>query len=132
MPWQPDANWLGWGHFRDAVTFVFDKKAIVAQLAANLADALNCPHLDTEYTETAFDCLPSRATIGERWTYRQADSADEDAETLSVNQYIHGCTLSTHMSVSGVDPVGTRDAELIIRKAALRSKRADALKPIFD
>ncbi len=132
MPWQADAIWLGWGHFRDDVTFVFDKKTIVARLAANLTDALNCPHLDTEYTETAFDCLPSRATIGERWNYRKADTADEDADALSVNQYIHGCTLSTHMSVSGVDPIETRDAEIIIRNAARKSKRTEKLKPIFD
>jgi hypothetical protein len=132
MPWRAGAAWLGWGHFRDNVTFVFDKKTIVARLAANLTDALNCPHLDTEYTETAFDCLPSRATIGERWNYRQADSVDEDAETISEDRYIHGCTLSTHLAVSGVDPRGTRDAEIIIRNAAKKSKRTKRLKPLFD
>jgi len=127
MPWEPDAAWLGLGHFRDDATFIFDKHAIAERLAANLAGALNCPHLDTEYTETAFDCFPERITIGERWRYRHANADDANAITIRTTNYIHGCAVSSTATVDGIDPVGIRDALKIVRKAAHRTGRNTTL-----
>ncbi|MBT3293713.1 MAG: TerB family tellurite resistance protein [Verrucomicrobia bacterium] len=117
MPWEPGAPWMGLGHFRDDAIFIFDKHAIAESLTAHLATVLSCPHLDTEFTEAAFDSLPERAHIGPRWQYRPADSADPDAVTVTTTHYLHGCAVSATLSVDGVDPIGTRDAMRIIRKA---------------
>ncbi len=117
MSWEPGAPWLELGSFRDDVTFVFDKHAIAERLTSRLAAALNCPHLDTEYTEAAFGCLPERAVIGPRWLYRIADADDANAVTVKTTRYVHGCAVSTTLSVDGVDPIGPREAMKIIRKA---------------
>ena len=117
MPWEPGAPWLELGRFRDDATFIFDKHAIADMLTAHLASVLNCPHLDTEFTEAAFDCLPARAHIGPRWHYRPADGDDPDAVTVRTTHYVHGCAVSTTLTVDGVDPIGTRDAMKIIRQA---------------
>ena len=105
------------GSFRDDATFVFDKHAIAERLTSQLAAALSCPHLDTEYTEAAFDSLPQRVTIGPRWEYRLADSGSDDAVRVETTEYIHGCGVSTPLTVDGVDPIGSRDAMRIIQKA---------------
>lgn len=120
MPWEPEATWFELGHFRDDVTFVFDKHAIAERLTAQVVTALSCPHLDTAYTEAAFECLPDRAVVGPRWQYRPAESDDPDATTITTTHYIHGCALSATLSTSGVDPIGTRDALKIIHKASRR------------
>ncbi len=123
MQWTPGAAWLGLGQFRDEATFVFDKHTIAERLTANLSAPLNCPHLDTTYTEAAFDCLPNRASVGERWHYRDADASDPDAVTLKTTRYVHGCPVSSSVTTDGIDPVGSRAALLIIRKAAKRTGR---------
>ena len=117
MPWEPGAPWMELGSFRDDATFVFDKHAIAERLTSQLAAALSCPHLDTEYTEAAFDSLPQRVTIGPRWEYRLADSGSDDAVRVETTEYIHGCGVSTPLTVDGVDPIGSRDAMRIIQKA---------------
>ena len=120
MPWEPEAAWLGLGHFRDEATFLFDKHAIAERLTAHLASVLSCPHLDTEFTEAAFDGLPARAHIGPRWQYRPANANDPDSVTVRTTHYVHGCAVSTTLTVDGVDPIGTRDAMKIIRQAGRR------------
>jgi hypothetical protein len=127
LMWEPNAAWLSLGHFRDDVTFVFDKQAIADRLAINLSDALNCPHLDTEYTETAFDNLPARALVGERWDYQHAEADDPDAVTVNTKDYIQGCAVTSKAIVDGVSPIGTRDAQRIIRKTARQLGRNVAL-----
>ena len=117
MPWEPGAPWMELGSFRDDETFVFDKHAIAERLTSGLSAALSCPHMDTDYTEAVFHSLPDRALIGPRWTYRAADSDDAHAVNVSTTEYIHGCAVSTNLTVSGVDPIGTRDAMRLIGKA---------------
>jgi uncharacterized tellurite resistance protein B-like protein len=127
MLWEQDAVWLSLGHFRDDVTFVFDKRLIAKRLASNLADVLDCPHLDTAFTEAAFDCLPERVCIGIRWQYQKVVETDAEGTTVRQTHYIHGCAVSSTAKVDGVDPVGTREALKIIRKAAKRTEREDSI-----
>ena len=127
MLWEQDAVWLSLGHFRDDVTFVFDKRLIAKRLASNLADVLDCPHLDTAFTEAAFDCLPERACIGVRWRYQKVVETDAEGTTVRQTHYIHGCAVSSTAKVDGVDPVGTREALKIIQKAAKLTEREDSI-----
>jgi uncharacterized tellurite resistance protein B-like protein len=127
MLWEQDTAWLSLGHFRDDVTFVFDKRLIAKRLASNLADVLDCPHLDTAFTEAAFDCLPERVCIGVRWQYQKVVETDAEGTTVRQTHYIHGCAVSSTAKVDGVDPVGTREALKIIRKAAKRTEREDSI-----
>ncbi len=121
MPWAPGAPWMELGSFRDDATFVFDKHAIAERLTSGLAAALSCPHMDTDYTEAVFDSLPDRAVIGPRWTYRSAEPEDAHAVDVNTTEYIHGCAVSTKLTVSGVDPIGTRDAMKIIERAGRKA-----------
>ena len=127
MLWEQDAVWLSLGHFRDDVTFIFDKRLIAKRLASNLADVLDCPHLDTAFTEAAFDCLPERVCIGVRWQYQKVVESDAEGTTVRQTHYIHGCAVSSTAKVDGVDPVGTREALKIIRKAAKLTEREDSI-----
>ncbi|NQU40133.1 MAG: hypothetical protein HQ523_09285 [Lentisphaerae bacterium] len=117
MPWESGVPWMEHGRYRDDSTFVFDKHAIAEQLSGHLSAVLNCPHLDTEYTEAAFEALPDRALIGARWRYRLAEADDPDSIMVRTTEYIHGCAVSTTLSVNGVDPIGEREAMKVIRKA---------------
>ena len=122
MAWVRDAAWMRLGHFRDDVTFIFDKRAIAQQLASNLADILDCPYLNIDFTEAAFDCLPARVSVGERWHYQYAEASDADSTTVKETHYVHGCAVTSNATVEGVNPVGSRDAQKIIRKAAKAAK----------
>ena len=42
------------------------------------------------------------------------------AVTVRTTRYIHGCAVSTGLTVNGVDPIGTRDALKIMGKAGRR------------
>ncbi len=125
MAWVRDAAWMRLGHFRDDVTFIFDKRAIAQQLASNLADVLDCPYLNTNFTEAAFDCLPTRVSVGERWHYQYAETSDADSTTVKETHYVHGCAVTSTATVEGVDPVGSRDALKIVRKATKAVKYQD-------
>jgi hypothetical protein len=125
MDWAPGAAWFSLGAFQDDETFVFNKQAIADRLSANLSDVLGCPHLQTAYTEKAFDALPARLRVRGHWQYREAESGDRDAATVHVTRYIHGCPLVTTEEVSGIQPVGTRAAELLIQRAMRTSGRHD-------
>ena len=128
MTWSSDVAWLALGHFRDEVSFVFDKQAIADRLAANLASVLDCPHLDTAFTEAAFDCFPSRAAVGPRWDYQRAENGDANVADVTVTEYIHGCAVSSKASVAGVNPIGIRGAIKIVRDASRRIDRRITLE----
>jgi uncharacterized tellurite resistance protein B-like protein len=126
MPWQPDAEWLKLGRFSDEATYIFDKKAIAEQLSLNLAEVLDCPHLNPTYTEKAFEVLPKRVTIGERWDYHQTDHNIAGSVTIKTTDYIHGCPVARTVIVDGIAPIGTRDALKIIRKAGRKTNTNQA------
>jgi hypothetical protein len=115
--WQEGEAWLKMGHFRDSASFVFDKKAIAQMLTENLGVALDCPYLNTEYTEAAFDCLPARVRMGLRWDYNVAPVASQSASLLTTAEYLHGCRVNKRISADGVIPLGVRDALKIVRRA---------------
>ena len=125
MDWAPGAMWMELGHFQDDETFVFDKQAIADRLGANLAGVLECPHLSVAYTEKTFDMLPSKVAVRGHWRYREAETGDPESITLHVTEYVHGCPVADVKQVSGIEPIGTREAEKVIRKALRAAGRSD-------
>ena len=132
MPWTTVANWMKLGHYSDEVTFIFDKKSIAEQLSTNLSGILDCPHLNTEYIETAFDSLPKRVTIGERWGYNEVDRDSLDAVTIKTIGYIHGCAVTKTVNADGIIPIGIRDALKIVRKASRKINNPDIYKALKE
>jgi hypothetical protein len=126
MPWQAGAEWLKLGSFSDEATYIFDKKAIAEQLSINLAEVLDCPHINTDYTEKSFDALPKRVTIGERWDYNQTDHNTAGSVTIKTTDYIHGCPVAKTVTVDAIAPIGIRDALKIIRKAGRKTNSNQA------
>jgi len=126
LDWSDGADWFKAGRFRDASTFEFDKREIAERLSGNLSVVTGCPYFSEKFAEYAFEALPRRVTIGERWAYRTPDSAD-DAEIIETVEYIYGCPLRKTVFSDGVTPRGGYDAYKIIRKAAKRVGLSSAL-----
>ena len=121
MDWEVAAEWFELGAWRDDSTFQFDEDAIREKLTANLAAARICPHLREPYIEAAISALPSIASIWGRWTHRRASVGTPGIRTVTVNEYVHGVSVSVRRVVRGVDPVGRREALKLIVRAAKRS-----------
>ncbi|MDA0989677.1 MAG: hypothetical protein O3A51_02875 [Verrucomicrobia bacterium] len=121
MNWEPGAAWLRQGTFRDDTTFVFDKEAIRETLSTNVAPARECPHLREAYMDAALRALPSRASTLGRWRYRPARSSEEGARSVTMLETIHGIAVASQAVVNGLDPVGIRDAEIVIQRASNRA-----------
>jgi tellurite resistance protein len=121
LDWVLDADWFELGEWRDDATFVFDRDAIREKLNANLEAARICPHLKERYVEAAIDALPAVASIWGRWQHRPARVSTPGARPVTVNQYLHGVSVSLRRIVLGVDPVGRREAIKLIVRAAKRS-----------
>ncbi len=121
LNWSADADWFKLGSFRDEATYIFDKKAIAEKLSQGLSEVVDCPHFNAEYAELAFEALPKRVTIGERWDYHLAKAHQENAVAIKTTAYVHGCPVHKTVMTDGVCPLGNRDALKIIRKASRKS-----------
>jgi hypothetical protein len=122
MNWAPGAEWLHKGYFRDNSTFVFDKKELVNQVTKSFLKCKDCPYINIDYVETAFDLLPSRASIVGRWTHHKAERHSPLAQELEIRKNIHGCETREQILAEGVDPVGIRGALKIIKQATRKAQ----------
>ncbi|MDA1086024.1 MAG: hypothetical protein O2901_03305 [Verrucomicrobia bacterium] len=129
MDWEIDAEWFELGAWRDDSTFEFDRDAILEKLHANLEAARICPHLREPYIEAAIKALPAIASIWGRWTHRRATVGTPGARPVTVNEYVHGVSVSVRRVVRGVDPIGRREAIKLIVRA---SKRSDTPAPVIE
>ena len=121
MDWRPGAEWLALGAYRDDRTFVFDKDAIRERLETELAEASVCPHLKIDYIKEAIDVFPDRAGLIGRWRHRAVAAGTPGAQSLTIRKYVQGTPITRRAIARGVDPVETREAVKLIRKATRRS-----------
>jgi hypothetical protein len=122
MDWTAGADWFRQGHFRDNSTFVFDKNKLVNNVTKSFLKCKDCPYINIDYIETAFDLLPSRASIIGRWTHHKAERHSPNAQKLAVKRNIHGCETSEQILTDGVDPIGIRGALKIIKQSTRKAQ----------
>ncbi len=119
--WNHGAEWFEKGRFRDDATFIFDKEAIIELIRGNISEAMECPYFNHEFTKAAIDALPKLAFIGVRWSYREATPSDKNTQSVKRKKNLHGCTVSSAITVNGVNPIGNGEAMKIIHKALIRT-----------
>jgi hypothetical protein len=117
MDWSERAEWLRLGAFRDSDTFVLDREAIRARLAANMPAVRACPHFSAAVALAAAAALPSRATTAGRWRHHKAETGATGAVPIAVREYRHGCDITSMVTTDGMAPTDGRDALLIVRRA---------------
>lgn len=132
MNWEIDEEWFELGNWRDDATFEFDRDAIREKLEENLAAASICPHLKKDYVEAAIKALPTVASIWGRWQHRESDIGIPGARSVSVNEYVHGVSVTAERIVRGVDPVGRREALKLIVRASRRSGTEQPVVELLD
>lgn len=117
MDWSARADWLRLGAFRDSDTFVLDREAMRARLAANMPAVRTCPHFSAAVALAAAGALPSRATTAGRWRHHKAETGETGAVPIAVREYRHGCDITSMVMTDGMAPTDGRDALLIMRRA---------------
>lgn len=132
MDWAPGAGWFRTGYFRDDNTFVFDKAALVKRVTNSFKTCRNCPHINIDHIESAFDLLPSRASTIGRWTHHQADRNSSNSRNVQIKENIHGCLTRRQIMTDGVDPVGVRGALNIIKRAVKKTGATQLDYKLFE
>ncbi len=123
MAWTDDAPWLRFGAFHDDDSFVFDREAIARHLRQRLATVADCPFLLAGFAEHALSALPSRATTAGRWRHHLASQTTVSAAVpVTIRTYRHGCSRQVVALSDGLSPTDDRDARLMIRRTALRTR----------
>ena len=121
MNWEPEEDWLSHGHFREDGIFKWNRPAIIRQVQERLPAVRNCPYVDTAYIACVSDVLPRLSSVLGHWRYRPAQLVTASTHHAHLNDG----TTSKGTPVSGLDPVGTREAVKIIRRALRRANRTD-------
>jgi hypothetical protein len=125
------SEWLMVGSFENDGSFVFDKKAVIAQLDQRLAPFRLCPALEVRYVGQALRAFPARVNpkVNRDWRYVE-DPTGKDPGAVTALRREAGAAVE--VKVRGVVPASPeaaeRTAEAVRRAVAAAQNPAAAEK----
>jgi len=116
--WGESAEWLTKGMFESNHRYRLDKAALRQLLDKGLERVRFCPYLKPELARAMLEALPDAIHAWGAWSHREAAPESREAQTVSVRESLHGCTVTASKRVDGIAPTSARGAIRLIKAAA--------------